>query len=82
MINERLLEEAANELEMLGGPQFSPAADFLRRIELERADASRKTIEAAIERIEGLDGSYKNDIYRKAWKVAVRTLRAMKVGER
>ncbi len=79
MTAERPLEDVANSLELLGGAPLSPTADFLRRIQLEREDASRKAIEAAISRIEGLDGSYKNDIYRKAWKVAVSTLRAMKV---
>jgi hypothetical protein len=48
-----------------------------RTIELERADASRKTLEEAIASIEGLEKVYRNDLYRKAWKVAVNSLRAM-----
>jgi hypothetical protein len=51
-----------------------------RVIELERADAARKTLDDAIKRIEGLETSYKNDIYRKAWKVAVNSLRTMMLG--
>jgi hypothetical protein len=80
MVRDVTLEDAANALE-LRDDSFSQLADFLRRIELERADASRKTIDDAIKKIEGLEGSYKNDIYRKAWKVAVSALRSMKMGE-
>jgi hypothetical protein len=49
-----------------------------RMVELERGDAARKAIDDAIKRIEGLEGNYRNDIYRKAWKVAVAALRSMK----
>jgi hypothetical protein len=54
--------------------------DIKRLIDLERADAARKTLDDAIKRIENLDQSYKNDIYRKAWKVAVQSLRSMILG--
>jgi hypothetical protein len=56
---------------------MTEVADITRRIELERADAARKALEGAIGHIEGLEGTYRNDIYRKAWKVAVQALRSM-----
>jgi hypothetical protein len=80
MTSEAILEDAANRLEMAGADGFSEAADFLRRIELERADAARKALDSAIKRIEGLEDSYRNDLYRKAWKVATSALRSMKLG--
>ena len=46
--------------------------DIERRIELERVDAERCALERAIKSIESLVG---NEIYCKAWKVAVRRLR-------
>lgn len=54
--------------------------DIARRIELERKDASRKVLEEAIKSIEGLETVYRNDIYRKAWKVATQSLRSMILG--
>lgn len=51
-----------------------------RRIELERADAAKKALEDAVKSIEGLESVYKNDIYRKAWKVATSSLRTMILG--
>lgn len=54
--------------------------DIARRIELERKDASRKVLEDAIKSIEGLESVYRNDIYRKAWKVATQSLRTMILG--
>lgn len=54
--------------------------DLARRIELERADAERSALERAIESIESLENTYRNDIYRKAWKVAVRSLRSLMPG--
>lgn len=56
------------------------AADINRRIELERKDASRKVLEEAIKSIEGLEAVYRNDIYRKAWKVATQSIRTMILG--
>jgi len=56
------------------------AADINRRIELERKDASRKVLEEAIKSIEGLETVYRNDIYRKAWKVAAQSIRTMILG--
>lgn len=55
-------------------------ADMARRIELERADAAKKALEDAVKSIEGLESVYKNDIYRKAWKVATSSLRTMILG--
>lgn len=49
-----------------------PTDDLARRIKLERADAEQGALDRAIQRIESLDG---NEIYQKAWKVAVRHLR-------
>jgi hypothetical protein len=66
------LEEAANELEMTGRREFSEAADFLRRIELERADAERKLLE----RIESAFAAENvNGLYRAAFKRAVKIIR-------
>lgn len=57
-----------------------PEADLARRIELERADARRGAFECAIENIEDLETIYRSDVYRKAWKVAVRSIRNLIVG--
>lgn len=54
--------------------------DLMRRIELERADAARSALEGAIKRIHGLEETYRNDLYRKAWKVAVQSLRDLMLG--
>jgi hypothetical protein len=51
--------------------------DLLRRIELERADAARVALEEAIASIRGLENVYRNDLYRKAWKVAVDSINKM-----
>jgi hypothetical protein len=51
-----------------------------RVVELERADARRKALEDAIKSIESLEGIYRNDIYRKAWKVATEALRRLILG--
>jgi hypothetical protein len=69
------IEQAANDLEMAGGEHFSEAADFLRRIELERADAARKALEDAAQRIEAQDGG---ETYRKAYKASAAILRHLK----
>jgi len=53
-----------------------------RRIQLERDDAARAALGDAIKKIEGLESVYKNDIYRKAWKVAIQSLRSMMAGAR
>lgn len=45
-----------------------------RTIDLERADAARKALDEAVKRIEKLDG---NDLYQKAWKVAVRAVKSV-----
>lgn len=71
------LEEVANTLELQG---YSHAADFVRRIELERADARKSALEDAILSIEKLENVYRNDLYRKAWKVAVNSLKSMILG--
>lgn len=71
---------------VVAGDDTAPVGEdgpaLMRRIELERADASRKTLEAAIKRIEDLEGIYKNDIYPKAWKVARGALASMLLGIR
>lgn len=64
------LEDAANALELHGE---SRAADFLRRIELERADAARKALESAVKSIQG--HKIRGETYRKALKLAVRLIR-------
>lgn len=69
------LEDAANDLEMLGGAALSPAADFLRRIELERSDAARKALEEAAKRIEAQEGGF---TYQKAFKASAALLRRLK----
>jgi hypothetical protein len=51
--------------------------ELKRRVGLERGDAARIAIGEAIQRIERLDG---NPLYQKAWKVAIRSLREMKLG--
>jgi hypothetical protein len=75
MTSEASLEDAANRLEMAGADGFSEAADFLRRIELERADAARKALEEAARRIEAQDGG---ETYRKAYKASAAILRHLK----
>lgn len=50
--------------------------DVERRIELERADAARKALDEAVRRIENLDG---NPLYQKAWKVAVQSIKGVKL---
>lgn len=59
---------------------MSETLDLDRRIQLERDDAARKALEEAIKSIEGLESVYKNDIYRKAWKVATQSLRSLILG--
>lgn len=49
--------------------------DISRRIELERADAARQALEEAAKKTESLVG---NPHYRAAFKLAARTIRAMK----
>lgn len=46
-----------------------------RRIELERADASRSAFEAAANRLESYPT---NDLYRKAFKLAASLIRGLK----
>ena len=46
--------------------------------QLVREDLIRQTLEAAIRRIEGLDGNY---AYIQAWKVAIRAIRSLLPGE-
>lgn len=60
-------------------PAYAPVDDggTQRRVDLERADAARQAVEDAVKRIEQLDG---NEIYRKAWKVAVRAVRGVTQG--
>lgn len=48
-------------------------SDIGRMIELERADAARKALEEASDRIAKLDG---NEIYQRAWKRAIEALKA------
>lgn len=69
MTRDTTLKQAA------GGRAFSQAADFLRRIELERADAARKALEDAAQRVETQDG---NDTYQKAFKASAALLRKLK----
>jgi hypothetical protein len=69
------LEDAANHLELVGGAVLSQAADFLRRIELERSDAARKVLEDAAKDLESRRGG---DTYQKAFKTAAALLRSMK----
>ena len=71
----RILEEAANDLEMHSTEDFSHAADFLRRIELERADAARKALEEAAKRVEAQVGG---ETYQKAYKASAALLRRLK----
>lgn len=66
------LEDAANALELHGE---SRAADFLRRIELERADAARKALESAACHLEGYAA---NDLYRRAMRIGARLIRQLK----
>jgi hypothetical protein len=75
MTRDVSLEEAANDLEMQGGSGFCGAADFLRRIELERADAARKALEEAAQRVERQDGG---STYQKAYKASAALLRKLK----
>jgi hypothetical protein len=75
MTRDTTLEQAANLLELEGGQQFSQAADFLRRIELERADAARKALEEAAQKIERQDGG---ETYQKAYKASAALLRNLK----
>ena len=56
-------------------------ADLARRIELERNDAERAALERAITNIENLETTYRNDVYRKAWKVAVQSIRNLMGGK-
>lgn len=56
------------------------ATDITRRVELERNDARKRALEDAIASIRGLEGIYRNDLYRKAWKVAVDSLNKMILG--
>jgi hypothetical protein len=60
--------------------QFDKTPELDRHIELERADAARKALDGAIKSIEGLESVYKNDIYRKAWKVATQSIRNLILG--
>jgi hypothetical protein len=75
MSNDAGLEDAANRLEMVDGERFSEAADFLRRIELERADAARRALEEAAQRVEAQEGG---ETYRKAFKASASLLRHIK----
>jgi hypothetical protein len=50
-------------------------ADIDRRIALERAEAARQALEKAIKTIEALGG---NQLYRAAWKKAIRALLGLK----
>lgn len=70
MTKDTSLEDAANQLELRG-----QAADFLRRIELERADAARKALEDAAKKIEQQEGGF---TYRKANKATAALLRRLK----
>lgn len=67
-IERQALERAAIAIEARPGNTEKPAD------QLAREEMVRKTVEEAIKRIEQLDG---NEVYQKAWKVAVRAVRSI-----